>query len=176
MGFGNRIIAFLFTAMVISGCISAPAAIDKEKAGYIAGIKFLETHPGEQATYIVTDTGGDAYSVYFNITGPTGEDKGFAEYHVDKRSRDVYVSSVFATSLAIKQSVGLTRVFERYSEAKIDGNLISDKKGSYVWNIHVIANGVDIADFKFDAVEEKIIGEPNIKSYFTLNINTGENF
>ena len=164
-------VVFLALALITSGCLSTPQ-VDKEKAGYIAGIKFLESHPTETASYTVSDPGGDAFLVSFSIVSAEGVETGFAEYYVDRYTRDVYVSTKYATSLAIDQSPGLTRLFERYPEAKVDGNLIDPKivgERRYVWEIRVIANGVNVAVFAFDAASEKLLNE-NIKTPQVINI------
>jgi hypothetical protein len=154
-------VILLTLTLLSSGCVSTPS-VDREKAGLLAGVRFLETHPGEIATYSVRDPGGDAYLVYFNITSEDGVQTGFAEYYVDRFSRDVYVSSNFATILAIDQSPRLDRLFNRYPHAKYDGTLIKSKKEGqpmYVWQIRVVADGVDLGDFSFDANEEKFLRE-----------------
>jgi hypothetical protein len=164
-------VAFFTLALIISGCLSTPN-VDKEKAGYIAGIKFLESHPTETASYTVSDPGGEAFLVSFSIVSPEGEETGFAEYYVDRYTRDVYVSTKYATLLAIDQSPGLKRLFERYPEAKVDGGLLDPESVAgkrYVWEIRVIANGVDVAVFAFDAASEKLLNE-NIKTYQVINI------
>lgn len=165
----NYWVVFLALALTTSGCLSTPL-VDKEKAGYIAGIRFLESNPGETASYTVSDPGGDAYLVSFSIA--EGEETGFAEYYVDRYTRTVYVSSRYATELAIDQSPGLARLFERYPEAKVDGNLLDPENVAgrrYVWEIRVIANGVNVAVFAFDAANEELINE-NIKTYRVFSI------
>jgi hypothetical protein len=164
-------VILLTLTLITSGCLSTPS-VDSEKAGLLAGIRFLETHPGEIATYSVKDPGGDAYLVYFNITSEEGVQTGFAEYYVDRFSRDVYVSSNFATFLAIDQSLKLERLFNRYPHAKYDGALLKSKKDGaprYVWQIRVVANGVDLGDFSFDADEEKFLRE-NLDLPTVINI------
>jgi hypothetical protein len=168
---------FIFIALLIlfTGCLST-AVVDKEKAGYIAGIRFLETHPGEVAAYSVSDPGGDAFLVYFNITNQEGVQTDFAEYYVDRFTKDIYVSSNYATRLAIPQSPNLERLFKKYPEAKVHGNLIKtddDAGRKYVWEIRVIANGVNVAVIGFDAAEEKLLGE-NIKDSLSFDINLGK--
>lgn len=159
-------IVLLFSMLIVSGCLDTPS-VDKEKAGYLAGIKFLETHPGQTASYTVKDPGGDAFIVYFNVTSSEGVQLGFAEYYVDRFNRDIYVSSSYATVLATGQSPNLERLFNRYPEAKSDGSLIkteSPEGRKYAWEIRIITNGVEIAVFRFDAVEEKLLGGLNIKT------------
>ena len=165
-------IILLILLVSATGCLNTPN-IDKEKAGYIAGIRFLETHPGEVASYSVRDPGGDAYVVYFNRTAPGGAAHDFAEYYVDKYNRDVYVSPRYATVLAIDENKQLETLFKRYPSAQVEGELLDPSKAGgkkYVWKIRVIANGADAAIFGFDAVEEKIVGTPTIYSSQTINI------
>ncbi|GBE18312.1 hypothetical protein BMS3Abin16_00908 [archaeon BMS3Abin16] len=168
----GAIVVLLILLVSAAGCLNTPN-IDKEKAGYIAGIHFLETHPGEVASYSVSDPGGDAYVVYFNRTAPGGAAHDFAEYYVDKYNRNVYVSSKYATVLAVTQNKDLEKLFKRYPSAQIEGELLDPSEAGgkkYVWKIRVIANGVHAAIFGFDAVEEKIVGTPTIYSSQTINI------
>lgn len=171
---GTRtLFVFLAFALITAGCLSTPA-VNKETAGYLAGIRFLETHPSKTASYTVKDRGGDAYVVYFNITSPEGIQEEFAEYYVDKFTKDVYVSSTYATLLAVKGSPDLKKLFERYPNAKGEPNLIKTETPEgqkYIWEIRIIANGVDVAVFAFDALEEKLLQE-RIKSYQMVNIQT----
>jgi hypothetical protein len=176
----EAVIIFLAILTIGSGCLSTPV-VDKEKAGYIAVIRFQETQQitGSPylAPYTVRDPGGDAYAVYFNITSAQGEQIGFAEYYVDKYTRDIYVSPNFGTSLAIEQSDSIKRVFNRYPEAKIEPNLIKTESptgNQYIWDITVIANGVRTARFGYDAVNEKVLSESFLQLR-SIDINTGEN-
>lgn len=174
---GKTIYPILIIVFIISaGCLTPPN-IDEEKAGYIAGIRFLETNPGEKASYRVSDPGGDAYRVYFNIS-KEGFKNGFAEYYVDKFNRDTYVTPNYAIVLAIEENERVKSLFTRYPNAKVEGTLLTELSGDnkYIWEIRVIANGVNIAVFAFDGVEEKILGEPSFKTNLPVNINTGENF
>ena len=149
-------------AVIISACVSAPT-IDKEKAGYLAGIRFLETHPGEVASYSVKDPGGDAYVVFFNTTTSSDDVRiDFAEYFVDKYTKDVYVSSKYANALSIEKSSNINALFKRYPSAKYTANLLETGEGENIkriWEIRVIANSVDVAVFAFDADEELVLGE-----------------
>jgi hypothetical protein len=170
-----KFITLIIILIFISGCLST-AVVDKEKAGYIAGIRFLETHPGEVASYSISDPGGDAFLVYFNMTNQEGVQTDFAEYYVDRFTKDIYVSSNYATRLAIPQSPELERLFKKYPEAKVHGNLIkTDDSASrkYVWEIRVIANGVNVAVIGFDAAEEKLLAK-NIKDSLSFDINLGK--
>ncbi len=173
MGFvKSGTIILLILLVFAAGCLNTPN-IDKEKAGYIAGIHFLETHPGEVATYSVSDPGGDAYVVYFDRTAQVGAPQDFAEYYVDKYNRQVYVSPKYATILAVEQNNDLERLFKRYPSAQVEGELLNPSEVSgkkYVWKIRVIANGANAAIFGFDALEEKLLGTPTIYSAQTINI------
>jgi hypothetical protein len=173
MGFGKGILAIFFVfALITIGCVSAPA-IDSEKAGYLAGIKFLETHPGETASYTTTDTGGDAFVVYFNITMPEEGESDFAEYYVDKYTRDVYASPKYSSKLAIEQSPNLKMLNNRYPHAEGEPLLIKSETPTgrrYVWELRLVANGVEIAIYVFDAVDERLLAE-QIEMY-QVNIQT----
>jgi hypothetical protein len=173
MGFGKCILAIFFVfALITLGCLSTPV-IDSEKAGYLAGIKFLETHPGATASYTSTDTGGDAFVVYFNITMPEEGESDFAEYYVDKYTRDVYASPKYSSKLAIEQSLNLKRLFERYPNAEGEPLLIKTETPNgnrYVWELRLVANGVEVAIYVFDAVDERLLAE-QIEMY-QLSIQT----
>jgi|GEM_PF-3138353 len=165
-------IVLLIFLVSAAGCLSTPN-IDKEKAGYIAGIRFLETHPGEVASYSVSDSGKDTYIVYFTRTAPGGAAQDFAEYYVDKYNRDVYVSPKFATVLAIDENPQLEALFKRYPSAQIEGALLdpSEVAGKkYVWKIRVLANSADVAIFGFDALDEVVVGTPTIFTSKVINI------
>ncbi|RMF88884.1 MAG: hypothetical protein D6733_07580, partial [Methanobacteriota archaeon] len=118
----------------------------------------------------------DAYVVYFNITGPNGTQKDFAEYYVDKYTRDVYASNNYAVKLAIEQSPNIKRIYDRYPHTEGEPLLIKSETQnghSYIWELRLIANGVEVAVFRFDAVKEKLLSEQiNIYSP-QVNIRTG---
>jgi hypothetical protein len=168
-------IIFLVFAFSMSGCLNT-VVVDKEKAGYIAGIRFLEKHPGVVASYTVKDPGGDAFVVYFNITSSDEGQTDFAEYHVNKFTKEVFVSSKYATVLAVDQSPELESLFKRYPRAKIEGNLIKTKTPEgmkYYWEVNIIANGVNIAKFLFDAGEERLKSQSLLTSKVPqVNIDT----
>ncbi len=154
-----RISLLLFLAVFSLGCLKTPN-IDEEKAGLIAGVRFLETYPGQVASYTVKDTGGDAYVVYFNVTSPEGKQIGFAEYYVDKFTKDVYASPKYAAAKAIEENSDVKTIYLRYPGAKTDPHLIiaEEPEGRrYVWEIKVIANAVDVAVIRYDATNDRLL-------------------
>jgi len=170
----KRAPALIAILLILSTACVTPPPVDREKAGYLAGIRFLETHPGAKASYSIKDPGGEAYLVTFNITSGS-EDEGFAEYYVDKFTRDVYVSSRYAVLLALRESDSLRQLFQRYPNAKTSGELLkAGKQGErrYVWEIRVVGDGHELAVFGFDAKEEKLLAE-KIKSNYLLTMRTG---
>jgi hypothetical protein len=151
----KRIPLILILLVLGLGCLESPV-VDKEKAGLLAGIRFLETHPGEIAKYSVRN-GGDFFLVYFNITAPNGQQKDFAEYYVDKYNRDVYVSGNYASRIAMERNPNVRRILETGEGKQNLLKLDNEADRGYVWEVKLTDNKADLGVFYFDAVAEKLI-------------------
>lgn len=133
------------------------AKISETQALKAARAKFLQTHEG--VTAIETMREEDSfYVVYYNITNPEENEINFAEYYIDKETGIALASAEYSLEIAKKTSKDVERLFAAYPSAKAGAELIRiPKKGIYVWEFNIIANGVNIASLRFDAVNERII-------------------
>jgi len=148
-------------AAALSACLAAveKPKVDKEKALLLARVKFLESNPGRTGVEEMREE-GKVYVITYNITDARSGEIALAEYFVDKYTGAVYASTRYSLALAVKASPDLKAIFERYPSATISAELIESpdkKEPSYVWEMSIIANSVNIAQIRFDAVNEKII-------------------
>jgi len=159
--FARRLLVLIFIAAALSACLAAfeKPKVDREKALLAARVRFLETHPGRTG---VEGLGEEdrVYVVSYNITDAQKEEIDFAEYYVDKYTGAVYASARYSLALAIKASPEVRRIFERYKSPTTAAALMEspDKvEPTYVWEINIIAEGVNVFAFRFDALNERMV-------------------
>lgn len=158
---GKNLLAFVFLVVLISACIGTAEKpkIDKEKALLLARVRFLEANPGRTGVEELREE-GKTYVISYNITDAKKGEIDFAEYYADKYTGQVFASARYSLALAVKASPELKAIFERYPSATTSAELIESpdkKEPSYVWEMGIIANGVNVASIRFDAVNEKIV-------------------
>lgn len=159
--FSRSLLAFIFVVVLFSACLGAAEKpkVDKEKALLLARVRFLEANPGRTGVEDLREE-GKTYVISYNITDAKKGEIDFAEYYVDKYTGQAFASAKYSLALAVKASPDLKAIFERYPSATTSAELIESpdkKEPSYIWEMSIIANGMNIASIRFDAVNEKIV-------------------
>lgn len=130
--------------------------ISKAQALEAAREKFIQRHEGVTAIETM-DEEEEVYVIYYNITDAKS-DINFAEYYVDKETGIAFASARYSLELAKNSSSAVRALFARYPSAKAGSELIRiPEKKIYVWEFNIIANSVNVASLRFDAVNERII-------------------
>ena len=150
------ILIFAFFALPKFGSSFKTSQISKIQALEAAREKFLQTYEGITAIETLREE-KELYVVYYNITGAK-DGMSFAEYYIDKETGVAFASARYSLELAKNSSAAVRALFARYPSAKAGAELIKvPEKKIYVWEFNIIANGVNVASLRFDAVNERII-------------------